>query len=334
MWACLAMFLIAFLGSLFLTPLAKRLGPKLGAMDTPTELSIHSFPIPRIGGLAMVIAFLAAASYAVMAVGLSGPGDESKLVGALVGGVIICGIGFLGDIGKIPTRVEFLGVVIPSSVVMLFGIKAKLIPSLSVPLTLFYLVGGSCAMNLLDGMDGLAAGVAAIASIFFGVISLNQENELGMILSVPLLGSALGFLPYNFHQAKVFMGDAGSLFLGLMLGSLAVLHSSEPLSFAHFVVPVLIMAVPVFDTFSAVVRRALNRRRVLAGDRRHLYDLMRTKGIGDKMTLLAMYGLSLGGGMTALVIPRLSTISALILSGIGFSAICLAAKKLGAFGSD
>jgi len=333
-WVYFTTFLIALFGSLLLTPLAKSLGQKIGAMDTPTELSIHSSPVPRVGGLAMVIAFLVAASYAAGIVDFSGPGDEIKLVGVLIGGVIVCGIGFLGDTGRILTKIEFMGVIIPSAITMLFGMKVKLISSISVPLTLFYLVGSSCAMNLLDGMDGLAAGVAAITSIFFAVISLSQGNELGMILSLPLLGSSLGFLPYNFYEAKTFMGDAGSLFLGLMLGCLAVLHSSKPHSLAHFAVPVLILGVPVFDTFLAVTRRALNRRRVLAGDRRHFYDLVRAKGIGDKMTVLVMYGLSLGGGITALIVPRVSTISGLILSVAELSIMCLAAKQLGAFELD
>ena len=334
MWAYFTTFLVALVGSVFLTPLAKSLGPRLGAMDIPSELSIHSSPIPRTGGLAMFGAMVLAAVFSSGRTGLYGQGDDVKLLGILISGAIVCGIGLLADVGKIPSRVEVAGLMLPASVIVIFGMRLKLIPSIGIPLTLFYVVGSSCGMNLLDGMDGLAAGVAGIAAVFFGVLSAGQGNALGVIVSVALLGSVLGFLPYNFHGARIFMGDVGSLFLGVMLGSLAVLCSSEPYSFAHFAAPVLILGVPVFDTFLAIVRRALNRRAVVSGDRRHLYDVVRTRGAGYTATVLAMYGLSLGGGATALIIGRIGTILALALTTFELALLCIGGKWLGAFEPD
>jgi len=333
MLTCFITAVIALVASFLLTLLAKYLGPKLGAMDIPNELSIHSSPIPRSGGLAMFIAFLLAVCYGMLANRSLNPGDGRKLLGILIGGGLIGLIGFLGDRGTIPTKVEFSLLVLPAVLMMLLGIRVQLLPLayVSIPLTLFYFIGGSCAMNLLDGMDGLAASVTAIASIFFAVVSLNQGNGLAALLSVALFGSALGFLPYNFHRAKIFMGDVGSLFGGLMLASLAVLLSSRPYDFASFAVPVLILGVPVGDTFAAAVRRIISRKAVLSGDRRHLYDLLRARGIGDRATVLIMGGLSVASGMTALLVSQMDVLPAFALATAGFIIFCLAAMRLGAF---
>jgi UDP-GlcNAc:undecaprenyl-phosphate GlcNAc-1-phosphate transferase len=332
MLTCFITAVIALVASFLLTPLAKYVAAKLGAMDIPNELSIHSSPTPRSGGLAMFVAFLLALCYGILASGSLSPGDERKLLGILIGGGLIGLIGFLGDRGTISTKVEFSLLVLPAMLIMLFGIRVQLVSMayVSIPLTLFYLIGGSCAMNLLDGMDGLAASITAIASIFFAFVSLNHGNGLAAFLSVALFGAAVGFLPYNFHRANIFMGDVGSLFLGLMLSTVAVLLS-RPYDLVSFAVPVLILGVPVGDTFAAVVRRAINRKGVLAGDRRHLYDLLRARGIGDKAIVLMISGLSVASGVTALLISQMDAFPAFFLTTAGFLVFCLAALWLGAF---
>ena len=332
MWTYLAIALIALVVSFILTPAAKRLGPRLGAMDIPNTLSVHSSPTPRDGGLAIFAGFLLAVCYGVLTAPSLGPDDRTRLLGILASGSLIALAGFLGDRGTIPTKVEFSSLLVPAVLMILFGIRVQFIPIayLSVPLTLFYIIGGSCAMNLLDGMDGLATSIAAIASFFFATHSLGRGDGLGGILSLALLGSALGFLPHNFHRARIFMGDVGSLFLGFILATLAIMFSSEPYDFASFAVPILILGVPVGDTFAAVVRRALNRRKVLSGDRRHLYDLLRARGVGDTATVLIMSGISAISGTTGLIISRIDILSAFALFTAGFLAFCLAAIWLGA----
>ena len=325
--------LIALMASFLLTPLVKRLAPRLRAMDMPNELSIHSSPTPRDGGLAISAAFLLAICYGTLANHLLNQDDGRKIIGILIGGSFIGLVGFLGDRGTIPTKVEFSLLTLAPVIIVLFGVRIQFIPIsyISIPLTLFYLIGGSCAMNLLDGMDGLAASITAIASAFFAIVSLNQGNTLGVLLSIALCGSVLGFLPYNFPRARIFMGDVGSLFLGLMLSTLAVLLSSKPYDFASFAVPILILGVPVGDTFAAVVRRALNRKGVLSGDRRHLYDLLRARGFNDRTTLLTMCAVSIISGMTALAISHLNTLASLAVFTGGFLAFCVGAIWLGAF---
>ena len=324
---------IALLASLVLTLVVRSLGPRLGAMDRPKRLSIHTRPTPRIGGLAMLGGFLLAVWYGSRYAASLSIEESTLLHGLLVSGGLICIVGFLGDVGAIPSRVEFALQVIPALVATAFGLQARLVPliHIAIPLTALYMVGGSCAMNLLDGMDGLAAGVAAITSCFFAVLSLGQQNTLGAVVSLALLGSSLGFLAHNFHRASIFMGDIGSLFLGFVLSSLGVLFSNAPYDVIGFAVPILILGVLVLDTFLAVMRRALWSGSVLSGDRRHIYDLLRSRGIGDKGTLMVMYGLSVTFGVTALLITRLQTWAVPIMIGAEVLFCLLLALRLGTF---
>ncbi len=207
MWIYLTPALVALAVSFVLSPVAKRLGPRLGAMDMPNPLSIHSTPTPRTGSLAIFAGFLIAVCVAAVIARAHSP----LLLGVLATAGIVALVGFLDDRGTIPTKVEVSALVIPAVLVILLGIRVEFIPLiyLSVLLTLFYIIGGCSAMNLIDGMDGLAASVAAIAAVFFAILSLNRGEPLGVILSLALMGAALGFLPYNFRRATIFMGDNG-----------------------------------------------------------------------------------------------------------------------------
>lgn len=170
-------------------------------------------------------------------------------------------IGLLDDMGRIPTRVEVSALLVPALLVVLLGLRVGSVPIaiISLPLTLFYLVGGASAMNLVDGMNGLAGGVAAIACSFMVLLSLGQGDAVGTVLSLALLGAVVGFLPHNFPRARVFLGDNGSLFLGFMLAVLALRISCQPYHLGSFLAPILILGVPVGDTFLAILRRASHR---------------------------------------------------------------------------
>lgn len=327
----LSLFLVAFVGSLVLTPLSRTLGLHLRIVDNPGELSIHTRPTPRTGGLAMFVAFLSAVLYATNFSGMLNGEDQGKLLALLVGGGLVCLSGLLGDVGRISSRVEISLVMVPAMLAILAGVMVNFIPLiyLSVPLTLFYLIGGSAAMNLLDGMDGLAPGVTAIAAFFFALLGLQHGQPIVLILSLAVLGSALGFLPYNLgilnSKSKIFMGDCGSLFLGFTLTSLAVLLTSKPYDLIWFFAPILIIGLPVFDTFLAVVRRVINRRHIVSGDRSHLYDLVRDRGMGSRATVLTMYGIGALLGLTGLLLIRfglpvlvLATAEFLILLALAF----------------
>jgi UDP-GlcNAc:undecaprenyl-phosphate GlcNAc-1-phosphate transferase len=335
MWlGLLAVFLISLILSFGLTPLARLLGQRLGVMDVPGDLSIHLKPTPRTGGIAMFAAFAAGIFLSWPLLGNALDAREGVRLFAVMGAaVLICWVGLLGDMGKVPSRVEYALQFLPAAVVIAFGIRVDFIPVIivAVPLTLFYLVGGACAVNLLDGMDGLAAGVTVIGALFFALVGVMLANQLVLILSVALLGSALGFLYHNFHPARVFMGDVGSLFLGFTLATMAILLTSKPYDLKGLVVPVLILGVPVFDTFLAITRRLTNNRRIISGDRDHLYDLLNERGLSTRTTVLVMYGLALILGATALLTLRLTTGMALLIVGLEGLALLALAFRLGSF---
>lgn len=330
----LTLLFSALLGSVVLTPLAARLGPRLGAMDRPKALSIHSTPTPRTGGLAVLAGFLLAVGCGlVLAPGMTGD-DRTTLLGLVIAGLLVALIGLLDDTGRIPTRVEVSALLLPALLVVLLGLRVGFVPAaiISIPLTLFYLVGGCSAMNLVDGMNGLAGGVAAIACSFLILLSLGQGDPVGAVLSLALLGAVLGFLPHNFPRARVFLGDNGSLFLGFVLAILAVRISSQPYHLGSFLAPILILGVPVGDTFLAILRRLFNRGQVLTGDRRHTYDLLRARGLGDVTTVLIMWGIAALGGLVGLLVYRLGDSFPFVsfaLFALSWSAFFLMAVALG-----
>ncbi|MFH1951518.1 MAG: MraY family glycosyltransferase [Pseudomonadota bacterium] len=314
--------------------MARLLGQRLGVMDMPGELSIHSRPTPRTGGLAMFAAFVASIFLArPLFAHVLDAQETVKLFAVMGAAALICGVGLLGDMGKVPSRVEYALQFLPAALVIAFGIQVRFIPVaiVAVPLTLFYLVGGACAVNLLDGMDGLAAGVTVIAALFFGLAGLVVGNQLVVVLSVALMGSALGFLYHNFYPARIFMGDVGSLFLGFTVATMAVLLTSVPYDLKAFVVPVMILGVPVFDTFLAIFRRLTNNKGIISGDRGHLYDLLHERGLSIRKTVLVMYGLALTLGATALLTTRMTTAMTLLIVGLEALALLALAFRLGSF---
>jgi UDP-GlcNAc:undecaprenyl-phosphate GlcNAc-1-phosphate transferase len=300
------LFGAALMLSLLLTPVAKLLGVRLKILDMPGRLSIHAEPTPRTGGLAMFAALaVTVALWVLIGEGFDG-GEITTALVVIVGGAMIGAVGLLGDMGRIPSKVEFALQFIPALLVVILGVRVGFIPFafLAIPLSLFYLVGGACAMNLLDGMDGLAAGATAVASVFFAVAGVSQGNLLVAVLAIGLVGSTLGFLVHNFHPASVFMGDVGSLFLGFTLATLAVLLTSRPYDFELFVGSVLIFGVPILDTSLAIARRVLGGREIISGDRDHLYDRLHARGLGVRSTVLLVYGLGALMGLTGFLILR------------------------------
>jgi len=325
---------VAVVGSLLSSGAVRHLGPRLGAMDRPKPLSIHTTSTPRTGGLAVLMGFLLAVGCGLVLVPGMTAGDKTTLLGLLSAGVLVALIGLLDDVGRIPTRVEVSALLFPALLAVLLGLRVAFLPMamVSIPLTLFYLVGGASAMNLVDGMNGLAGGVAAIACSFLVLLSAGRGDTVGAVLSLALLGAVVGFLPHNFPRAKVFLGDNGSLFLGFMLAVLAVRTSSQPYHLGSFLAPILILGVPVGDTFLAIVRRLFNRDAVLSGDRRHTYDLLRARGLGDVTTVLLMWGIAALGGLVGLLVYRLGDSFPFVsfaLFAFSWSAFFLMAVALG-----
>jgi len=317
-------FVIATAVSLLLTPAVKAFAFKIGAVDRPNARKVHTRIMPRLGGLAIYAAF-AAGFFALLPLlpdaMLSGY-DKRFIAALLAGGTIIVLIGALDDRFELSAKVKLLGQIAAACVVVFgFGIRINLlnIPFgetmqpvaewLAIPLTILWIVGCTNAINLIDGLDGLAAGVSGIAIATILVMAAIMGSEPVLLLSAPLLGGIIGFLRYNFHPAKIFMGDSGSLFLGFSLATLSMLGFKQ-VTIVSFVTPLLIIGVPLSDTFFAIVRRVVNKRPIFAPDKGHLHHCLRELGFSHRGTVLIIWGIAAFFGLTAIfmstVVPSTS----------------------------
>lgn len=294
-------FLIAFATALLLVPAASAIASRLGALDVPGELAIHTRPVPRTGGLAMFAAFLAATTYAWWN-GVLASEQSGLLWGILIGGTLIALAGLLDDVNRISPLQKFLWQFLAASVAIGLGVQTRflLLAGVGLALTLLYLVGSANAVNLLDGMDGLAGGVVAIAALCFGLIANLRGDGSVAVLALALVGAVLGFLPYNFPRARIFMGDVGSLFLGFVLASFAVLLTDRPYGLLRFAIPLAVLGVPVLDTALAMACRFRHRNDLFSGDRDHTYDILGRRW-GNRRAVVTTWAVSalLGGAAVA-----------------------------------
>jgi UDP-GlcNAc:undecaprenyl-phosphate GlcNAc-1-phosphate transferase len=269
--------------------------------------------MPRLGGLAIYLAF---ACTFLMISPILGDFRENAAWGLLIGGAIIVLVGALDDKYELSPKVKLLGQLIAACVVVSFGLKVDLVNIpfgdtlpligwLSIPITIVWIVAVTNAINLIDGLDGLAAGVSAIATATVLVLAAIMGNITVVILCVLLLGSIIGFLFFNFHPAKIFMGDSGALFLGFSLATLSVLGFKQ-VTIMSFLVPILILGVPLSDTFFAIVRRLVNRTPISVADKSHLHHCLRQLGFSHRKTVVIIYGISLVFGISAVVLSELS----------------------------
>lgn len=309
----LLIFLSALLFAVGATPVARRVALTLGILDRPDPRKVHSVPVPRLGGVAIYAAFVAA---------LALFGSEfyiAQLVGIFLGATLISFLGIWDDWRGIRPLLKLGGQVLAAVVLIATGVQVEFVhqPVLNVLVTAFWIVGITNAMNLLDNMDGLSGGVSAIAAAWFAVLAVENGQVLVAAMSVALLGAALGFLIYNFNPASIFMGDGGSLFIGFLLASVGIklrfLGHSDTIT---WMVPVLVLGVPIFDTTLVVVSRL--RRRVnplTTPGRDHLSHRLVRLGLSQRKAVLAIY--ALGGllGLVAFAIQFASlTVAYLVLS--------------------
>jgi len=288
----------SFLITLALIPIAKKMGIKYGIYDNPEgdPLKIHRRPIPNLGGVAIFAAIFVSAMVSVIFV----KADPWKLLGVLSCGVIVLLLGLWDDlrwknttiykpIVKFAAQVSVSALVGVLLFIMGFRIQFIPIPVVMGVLAAFYVFGGMNAVNMQDGIDGLAGGLVAISAAGFVVLAAHTGNTLGLVLSLSTLGAVSGFLVYNSYPASIFMGDNGSHFLGFMLVLLAISFTSKPYDVRWFIGPLLIIGLPVFDAGWAVIRRLVRREPLFEGDRGHLYDRMMRRGLSVRQTVFICY---------------------------------------------
>lgn len=314
------------------TPLVVRLAHRIGAVDVPSDpRKVHTDPVPTLGGIAMIVGFLAAFGVASMVPEYGEVfGSTSEPLGLLIGVGLIGVLGIIDDVIGLPPTVKLAGQIVASLGPVWFGIQlvyawipglgqvVAMAPDLGLPLTVLLLVAMINAVNFIDGLDGLAAGVVGIAAtafFAFTVVSGGQGLTESVATTAPLvaailIGMCAGFLVHNFHPARIFMGDTGSMTLGLLLGSAGVSYvgrSTAP-TYSDFagsiplLIPVLVLAIPFLDTAFAIARRAYRRQPLSMADKGHLHHLLITFGHSHRRAVLIMYYWSavIAGGVVAL----------------------------------
>lgn len=287
-------YLLAFLAgvgiTVVVTPLAGRLAGRLGALDHPGERKIHTSPVPYLGGLAIILGFcLAVAAGAFLSTRDLFPRD---LLPILVGGVVLGMVGLADDLWGLPAWPRILVEIAVAAFVWWVGVRISIFgePGIDALITVFWIVGITNAFNLLDNMDGLAAGVGAIAAFFFFLPAAVNGQFLVASLAAALAGCALGFVWHNFHPAKIFMGDAGALFLGFLLSILGIkIRFPENEIEATLWVPVLIVGLAIFDTCLVVVSRLRDGRPVFEAARDHASHRLASLGLSIRQSVLVLY---------------------------------------------
>lgn len=301
-------FIASCVMALLLTPLVKKFAFLVGAVDAPDHRKVHTRIMPRLGGLAIFLAFVGA--YFIISPALEGAHSDAAL-GLLLGGTVIVITGALDDRFQLSPKWKLLGQIIAASIVVSFGLTIDLVNIpfgetnlpigwLSIPITIIWIVGVSNAINLIDGLDGLSAGVSGIATTTILILALMMPNVTVVLLSVILLGSIVGFMFYNFHPAKIFMGDSGALFLGFALATLSILGFKQA-AVVSLLIPIMILGVPLSDTFFAIMRRYVNKLPISAPDKSHLHHCLLQLGFSHRTSVLIIYGIALVFGASAVI---------------------------------
>ena len=327
---------VAFVASILLTPLVKRLAYRVGAVDKPNYRKVHDHIMPRLGGLAIFIAFL-------IGVVILRPMDES-MIAILIGSFVIIVTGVLDDMYEISPKAKLLGQAIAAAIVIFFGdIQIEFINLpfggelnfgyLSIPLTLIWIIGITNAINLIDGLDGLAAGVSTIALLTLAAMAFIMGNVFVLAIALLLAASSSGFLFYNFHPAKIFMGDTGSLFLGFMISVLALLGFKN-VTFVSLVIPIIMLGVPISDTFFAIVRRLLNKQPPFSPDKSHLHHRLMSIGFTHRQTVLIIYGIAAMFGLAAIIFSMAKLWGGILLIAVLLIAIELFVEVIGLAGQN
>ena len=320
------LFLVALLATLLATPLAKCIAQHLGAIDKPDERRINKVPIPRMGGIGIALGLVAAVAVQVAGTKLLGwptvfvphmqlQGVDYKLLTVAV--VIVFLTGAIDDVRNLKPRQKLLGQILAACVAAASGLvignvanpfTAELIPIgwLAYPITVVYLVAFTNIINLIDGLDGLAAGITAISCAAMFYLSYEAHQIDAAVLACILAGCCLGFLRYNFNPASIFMGDCGSNMLGFLLGVIALLGVNRVAAATTLIVPLVIAGVPIIDTFAAIVRRRRGHTAISLADTGHIQHRLIKQGFDQRQAALMIYGWSILLAAGAIIMTKVA----------------------------
>lgn len=328
---------------LVVTPFVRRWAFKCGALDRPDPRKVHDRVMPRLGGLAVYTGF-------VVAVLLTRE-LTIQVAGLIAGGTLIVLLGILDDTRGVSPRFKLAGQVLAALAIMPFGLKVEFLTNplsdemialgwLAVPVTVLWLVSVTNAVNLIDGLDGLAGGTSCIAALTLaGVVWIDVRANGGtpgqwdaLALALILAASALGFLRYNFYPARIFLGDSGSMFLGFSLAALSVMGMAKSATFISIFVPIVILGIPILDTFFAIIRRYTEHRPIFSPDREHLHHRLVELGLSHRQAVLCIYAVSLVLGLSAILLTILTPKEAVFLLVLLSTAAYIGANRIGVTG--
>lgn len=324
-------FIITLVSSLIITPLTIKFAKRIGIVDKPNDRKKHNGNIPLLGGVAVIVPVIIGLFYLQP--------QHYSMVAIIIGAIIIITIGLLDDIYSLKPLTKLIAQITAAVVVMSSGL---MIEKLTVPLigsvdlgvfsyviTILWIVGITNAMNLIDGLDGLASGVAAIAFASIFVMAIGDGIEVVVFMSIVMLASLIGFLIFNFYPAKIFLGDVGSLFIGYSLSVISMLGLFKNVTVFSFIVPIIVLTIPIFDTIFAIVRRAINKQHIMTADRKHIHYVLLDLGFGHKNTVLLIYAFSAVFGAIAIIFTNATTIFALVIMLVMVTIIHLLAELTG-----
>ncbi|MDB5100778.1 MAG: Undecaprenyl-phosphate alpha-N-acetylglucosaminyl 1-phosphate transferase [Cyanobacteria bacterium RYN_339] len=324
----LVTLLVAWLATDLLIPWVTLAAYRLGRVDTPDARKVHTVPIPRLGGIAIFFGFVCS----VALVEWLTPGQlfphSGPYLGLVAGAASIFLLGIADDLRPLPAKVKLLVQIAAAGLAVYLGVRIDFLsnpsgglillpPMFAVPLTVFWLVGITNTINLIDGLDGLAGGVSLIAASTTALIAWQTHQPAITLLALALMGATIGFLRYNWNPAKIFMGDSGSLFLGFTLAALSVIGVLKLVATAALLVPVLILGVPIFDTAFAIVRRAMQRQPIFSPDRGHLHHRLLGLGFSQRRSVLIIYGICLLLGGIALTLTGIKEGIVVLMTAVG-----------------
>ena len=318
--------LVALVVSFMMTPVVKTFAYKVGAIDVPKDnRRMHKTPIPRLGGLAIFIGFMVSI--------LLFAHITSEMKSILLGAVIIVVLGVVDDIMALPAMLKFVVQIGAALIPATNGVQILafsnpnifsenlywVLGGLSVPFTVLWIVGLTNAVNLIDGLDGLANGVSAISATTMLVIALMASEAQVAIVMAALVGASVGFMPYNLNPAKMFMGDTGATFLGYILATMSIQGLFKYYAVISFVVPFMILGLPIFDTAFAFIRRIAHGQSPMHADRSHIHHRLIDMGLNQKQAVATLYVISAILGLSAVVLTTSGEQKAILL----FLTLCI-----------
>lgn len=325
-------FLCAIAVSLAATPLVKKLAFRFGAIDVPKDARrMHKKPIPLWGGIAIYLGFIVSVLIFVK--------PDLELAGILIGASLIVILGAVDDRYELNAKIKFLVQIAAAAIPIACGLRIEVLSNffgddgsrialsfLSIPLTLIWIVGVCNAVNLIDGLDGLACGVSTIAALSTFLVVIQHDNAVTAAVIAALAGACIGFLPYNFNPAKIFMGDSGALFLGFILATVSISGNFKMHTMINFGLPFIVLGLPIFDTTFAILRRVIHGKKPWEADRGHIHHKLIDRGMSQKQAVAVLYAISAVLGLSAVLLTNSNWTRIMIMGIVLFISVAFAIK--------